>query len=40
MRNLLSLLLLLCPAVMLFAQTRTISGTVKGADNKENPTTG
>jgi outer membrane receptor for ferrienterochelin and colicins len=35
MRNLLSLLLLLCPAVMLFAQTRTISGTVKGADNKE-----
>jgi outer membrane receptor for ferrienterochelin and colicins len=35
MRNLLSLLLLLCPAVMLFAQTRTINGTVKGADNKE-----
>lgn len=35
MRNLLSLLLLLCPTFMLIAQTRTVSGTVKGADNKE-----
>ncbi len=35
MRNLLSLLMLLCPAVMLFAQTRTVNGTVKGADTKE-----
>lgn len=35
MRNLLSLCLLLCPAVMLFAQTKTVTGTVTGADTKE-----
>lgn len=35
MRKLLALCLLLCPALMLFAQERTVKGTVKGADTKE-----